>query len=132
MRNKRNFATRPTHTHKRRFCLATCCRNRRCSQPPRTNTGRRCLRSGQRELTLKRLWGRSSAVIPTNAQTRLRRVATVALSIALGATIVAGCHHESALPAKPPIAVRLADLTLDQSTEGPKYSPSLFPYPQVD
>src|SRR5258708_450700 len=132
MRNKRNFATRPTHTHKRRFCLATCCRNRRCSQPPRTNTSRRCLRSGQRELPLKRLWGRSSAVMPTNAQARFRRVVTAALAIALVATIVTGCHHESALPAKPPIAVRLAEVTLDQSTESLKYSASLIPYAQVD
>jgi RND family efflux transporter MFP subunit len=71
-------------------------------------------------------------VIPTNAQTRLRRVATAALTMTLVATIVAGCHHESGLPAKPPIAVRLAEATLDQSTEGPQYSASLIPYAQVD
>ena len=69
-------------------------------------------------------------MIPTNAQIRLRRAATAA--IALVATIVAGCHHESALPAKPPIAVRLADVTLYQSTEGLEYSASLIPYAQVD
>jgi RND family efflux transporter MFP subunit len=71
-------------------------------------------------------------VIPTNAQKRLLRVATAASMIALVAIIVAGCHHESALPAKPPIAVRLADVTLYQSTEGLQYSASLIPYAQVD
>jgi RND family efflux transporter MFP subunit len=71
-------------------------------------------------------------VIPTNVQRRLRRVATAASTIALVATILAGCHHESALPAKPPIAVRLADVTLNQSTEGLQYSASLIPYAQVD
>ena len=71
-------------------------------------------------------------MIPTNARIRLRRVATEALTIALVATIVAGCHHESALPAKPLIAVRLADVTLYQSTEGLEYSASLIPYAQVD
>ena len=71
-------------------------------------------------------------MIPTNAQIRLRRVAIAALTIALEAAIVAGCHHESALPAKPPIAVRLADVTLYQSTEGLEYSASLIPYAQVD
>lgn len=69
---------------------------------------------------------------PTNALMRLRRVATAALAIPFMATIVAGCHHESALPAKPPIAVRLAEVTLDQSTDGLKYSASLIPYAQVD
>jgi RND family efflux transporter MFP subunit len=71
-------------------------------------------------------------VIPTNAQARFRRVVTAPLAIALVATIVTGCHHESALPAKPPIAVRLAEVTLNQSTEGLKYSASLIPYAQVD
>ena len=71
-------------------------------------------------------------MIPTNALMRLRRVATAAFAIPFMATIVAGCHHESALPAKPPIAVRLAEVTLDQSTEGLKYSASLIPYAQVD
>jgi RND family efflux transporter MFP subunit len=71
-------------------------------------------------------------VIPTNAQKRLLRVATAASMIALVAIIAAGCHHESALPAKPPIAVRLADVTLYQSTEGLQYSASLIPYAQVD
>jgi RND family efflux transporter MFP subunit len=47
-------------------------------------------------------------------------------------TILSGCHHEPALPAKPPIAVRLADVTLYQSTEGLRYSASLIPYAQVD
>jgi RND family efflux transporter MFP subunit len=70
---------------------------------------------------------------PTNAQVRLRRVAGAASTTALvSATILAGCHHEPALPAKPPIAVRLADVTLYQSTEGLQYSVSLIPYAQVD
>jgi RND family efflux transporter MFP subunit len=70
---------------------------------------------------------------PTNAQVRLRRVAGAASTTALvAATILAGCHHEPALPAKPPIAVRLADVTLYQSTEGLQYSASLIPYAQVD
>ena len=37
-----------------------------------------------------------------------------------------------ALPAKPPVAVRLPDVTLYQSTEGLRYSASLIPYAQVD
>jgi multidrug efflux pump subunit AcrA (membrane-fusion protein) len=97
------------------------------------NTVRRCSRSGRRELTLKKLWGRSSALIPVNAPTRSRRTSTVASAIALAATtILGGCHHEAALPEKPPIAVRLADVTLYQSTEGLQYSASLIPYTQVD
>jgi RND family efflux transporter MFP subunit len=36
------------------------------------------------------------------------------------------------MPVKPPIAVRLADVTLYQSTEGLQYSASLIPYAQVD
>jgi RND family efflux transporter MFP subunit len=36
------------------------------------------------------------------------------------------------LPAKVPIAVRLADVTLYQSTEGRRYSASFIPYAQVD
>ena len=62
-----------------------------------------------------------------------RRAATAASTIALLATTIAGgCQHEPALPAKAPIAVRLADVTLDQSTEGLRYSASLIPYAQVD
>jgi RND family efflux transporter MFP subunit len=72
-------------------------------------------------------------LIPANAQTRPRRTATLASTFALLATtILGGCHHEPALPAKPAIAVRLADVTLYQSTEGPRYSASLIPYAQVD
>src|SRR5689334_17369523 len=99
----------------------------------RTNTGRLCLLSGRRELTLKKLWVRSSALIPANAQIRSRRTSTTATTIALLATImVDGCHHEPAMPVKPPIAVRLADVALYQSTEGLQYSASLIPYAQVD
>ena len=71
-------------------------------------------------------------MIPTNGQILLRRVATAASTIALVATMVVGCHHESALPTKPPIAVQLADVTPYESTEGLQYSASLIPYAQVD
>ncbi len=72
-------------------------------------------------------------MIPINSQTRSRRTATAASAVVLLATtILGGCHHESALPPKPPIAVRLADVTLYQSTEGLRYSASLIPYAQVD
>lgn len=47
-------------------------------------------------------------------------------------TIISGCQHDPALPAKPATAVRLADVTQYQSTEGLRYSASLIPYAQVD
>jgi RND family efflux transporter MFP subunit len=96
------------------------------------------LGSGPRELTLKKLWVRSSTLIRTNwmpedAATGSRRAAKAASAIALLATAIAGgCQHEPTLPAKAPIAVRLADVTLYQSTEGLRYSASLIPYAQVD
>jgi RND family efflux transporter MFP subunit len=72
-------------------------------------------------------------LIPTNTPIRSRRTATAASTIALlVTTVLGGCHHEPALPAKPPIAVRLADVTLYQSAEGLRYSASLIPYAQVD
>ena len=72
-------------------------------------------------------------MIPVNAQTRSHRTWTAAATIALVVTtILDGCHHEPALPSKPPIAVRLADVTLYQSTEGRQYSASLIPYAQID
>jgi RND family efflux transporter MFP subunit len=72
-------------------------------------------------------------LIPVNARIRSRRTSEVTPAIALLAiTILGGCHHEAALPAKPPVAVRLADVTLYQSTEGLQYSASLIPYTQVD
>jgi RND family efflux transporter MFP subunit len=72
-------------------------------------------------------------LIPANALTRSRRMSTDAATIALlAATILGGCHHEPALPAKPPIAVRLAEVTLYQASEGLRYSASLIPYAQVD
>jgi len=72
-------------------------------------------------------------LIPTNTPIRSRRAATAASTIALLATtVLGGCHHEPALPAKPPVAVRLADVTMYQSTEGLRYSASLIPYAQVD
>jgi len=60
------------------------------------------------------------------------RTAKAASSLSLlAATIFGGCHHEPALPAKPPVAVRLADVTLYQSTEGLRYSASLIPYARL-
>jgi RND family efflux transporter MFP subunit len=71
--------------------------------------------------------------MPANAPMRSRPAATAGATIALLATaIVVGCHNEPALPAKAPIAVRLADVTLYQSNEGLRYSASLVPYSQVD
>jgi len=50
----------------------------------------------------------------------------------LATAVLGGCHREPALPATGPIAVRLADVTLSQSTEGPRYSASFIPYAQVE
>ncbi len=73
------------------------------------------------------------AMTIANAQIRRRRPATMASAITLLATVfLGGCHHEAPLPARPPIAVRLADVILYQSTEGLRYSASLIPYAQVD
>jgi RND family efflux transporter MFP subunit len=47
-------------------------------------------------------------------------------------SVAAGCHTETALPAKPPVAVRLADVTQYQSREGLRYSASVIPFAQVD
>jgi RND family efflux transporter MFP subunit len=72
-------------------------------------------------------------LIPANTPIRSRRAAAPALLVAFLATnFLAGCHNEPALPAKPPIAVRLADVILYQSNEGLQYSASLIPYAQVD
>jgi RND family efflux transporter MFP subunit len=72
-------------------------------------------------------------LIPVNAPIRSRRTSAVVSAIALLAiTILGGCHQEAALPAKPPVAVRLADVTLYQSTEGLQYSASLIPHTQID
>ena len=71
--------------------------------------------------------------LPADTAIRSRRAATAASTIVLlPTTIAGGCQHEPALPAKAPIAVRLADVTLYQSTEGLRYSASLIPYAQVD
>jgi RND family efflux transporter MFP subunit len=70
---------------------------------------------------------------PSNTPIRLSRAAARLLMVAFLATsLVAGCHNEAALPAKPAIAVRLADVTQYQSNEGLRYSASLIPYTQVD
>ena len=72
-------------------------------------------------------------LMPANAPVRSRPAATAGATIALLATtIVVGCRNEPALPAKAPIAVRLADVTLYQVSEGLRYSASLVPYSQVD
>jgi RND family efflux transporter MFP subunit len=72
-------------------------------------------------------------LIEANVPLRPRRMATAfPLMALLATTIVGGCHHDPALPTKAPIAVRLADVTLYQSTEGLRYSASLIPYAQVD
>jgi RND family efflux transporter MFP subunit len=71
--------------------------------------------------------------MPVNASIRSSRTSAVASAIALLAiNVLGGCHHEVALPAKPSVAVRLADVTLYQSTEGLQYSASLIPYTQID
>ncbi len=72
-------------------------------------------------------------LIAANPSVRSRSVAGAASTIVLLATsFVVGCHSEPALPVKAPIAVRLADVTLYQSSEGLRYSASLVPYAQVD
>lgn len=72
-------------------------------------------------------------MIQANAPIRPRRMATASSLLALLATtVVGGCHHDPAVPTKAPIAVRLTDVTLYQSTEGLRYSASLIPYAQVD
>ena len=72
-------------------------------------------------------------LMPANAAMRSHPAATAGASIALLATtMVVGCHNQPALPAKAPIAVRLADVTLYQASEGLRYSASLVPYSQVD
>lgn len=72
-------------------------------------------------------------MIEANASIRPRRMTTAfSLTALLATTIVAGCHHDPAVPTKAPIAVRLADVTLYQSTESLRYSASLIPYAQVD
>ena len=71
-------------------------------------------------------------MIQANAPIRLRRMATASSLALLVTTVVGGCHHDPAVPTKAPIAVRLADVTLYQSTDGLRYSASLIPYAQVD
>ncbi len=53
-----------------------------------------------------------------------------ALSIA---GMLGGCHHESKIPPRAPIAVRLATVTTaETSGETLRYSASILPYAQVD
>src|SRR5260221_5233108 len=62
-----------------------------------------------------------------------RSPATAASTIALLATTtLGGCHHEPAVPAKVPIAIRVAGVTLHHYTEWLRYSASFIPYAQVD
>jgi RND family efflux transporter MFP subunit len=72
-------------------------------------------------------------VIPVNLPTRSPQMAIIASTVVLLATtIITGCHQDPPLSAKAAIAVRLADVTLYQATEGLRYSASLIPYAQVD
>jgi RND family efflux transporter MFP subunit len=71
-------------------------------------------------------------LIPDDAATRSSSATAALLMALVGTTIAGGCHHEPALPAQAPVAVRLADVTLYQSAEGLEYSASLIPYAQVD
>jgi RND family efflux transporter MFP subunit len=72
-------------------------------------------------------------LIPANTPIRSRRAdPTLSLIAAVAITISGGCQHELTLPPKPPVAVRLADVTPYQSSEGLRYSASLIPYTQVD
>jgi RND family efflux transporter MFP subunit len=69
---------------------------------------------------------------PANILTRWPLAETFSVTVLVATTISGGCQHEAALPAKPPVAVRLADVTQYQSSEGLRYSASLIPYTQVD
>lgn len=73
-------------------------------------------------------------MIPTNSNIHFARLKTVvSTAILLGATAALnGCHRDAQVPAKPSVAVRLADVTLYESTEGLRYSASITPYTQVD
>jgi len=62
----------------------------------------------------------------------LRRMTAVSAIGLVWVTVLGGCHHEHAVPAKVPIAVRVADVTLSPSSEGLRYSASFIPYAQVD
>jgi len=46
--------------------------------------------------------------------------------------MVVGCHNQPALPAKAPVAVRLADVISTKRAKVLRYSASLVPYSQVD
>src|SRR6202166_3848076 len=92
-----------------------------------------CWRSGKRELISNEHLVRNSALTPSNTPIRLPRAAAQPLMVFfLPPAIVPACHNEAASPAKPPIAVRLADVTQYQLSEGLRYSASLIPYAQVD
>jgi RND family efflux transporter MFP subunit len=71
-------------------------------------------------------------LIPTNTTIRSRRAQTFSMIAVVAITVTSGCQREPGLPARPPIAVRLADVTQYQSSEGLRYSASLIPYAQVD
>jgi RND family efflux transporter MFP subunit len=45
---------------------------------------------------------------------------------------IAGCQRDTPIAAKSPLPVRLAEVTLNASPEGLRYSASLIPYAQVD
>ncbi|MDQ1387548.1 MAG: hypothetical protein QOF56_1002 [Acidobacteriaceae bacterium] len=70
---------------------------------------------------------------PSNTPIRFGRAqTTLSMIVVVAITICGGCQHEPTLPAKPAVAVRLADVTPYQSSEGLRYSASLIPYAQVD
>ncbi len=58
-----------------------------------------------------------------------KAIATIAF---LATAVLGGCRHEPAVPAKVPIAVRVADVTVSSSSGGLRYSASFIPYAQVD
>ncbi len=44
---------------------------------------------------------------------------------------ITGCHQDTQIPTKPPVPVRLAEVTLYASPEGLRYSASILPYAQA-
>src|SRR5260370_11964147 len=44
---------------------------------------------------------------------------------------ITGCHQDTQIPTKPPVPVRLAEVTLYASPEGLRYSASILPFAQA-
>jgi RND family efflux transporter MFP subunit len=89
-------------------------------------------RSGKLEQISSEHWLRSSVLKLANTPIHTRRAETFSMIAVVAITVASGCQREPGLPAKPPIAVRLADVAQYQSSEGLRYSASLIPYAQVD